>query len=67
MFPGFPACPSEDDINNIKKNEFLLQREHTVSQITETSQLMIFRGIIAFCCENCVKHISTLCAQSFLC
>jgi len=39
------------------------QQTHTVS-VMETSQLILYREIIAVCSQNHTKHINTLCGQN---
>jgi hypothetical protein len=39
------------------------QQTHSVS-VTKTSQLMLYREIIAVCSEIHKKHINTLCGQN---
>jgi len=38
--------------------------KHTPSQLLQTSQLMLYREIIALCSEIHTKHINTLCGQN---
>jgi hypothetical protein len=47
------------EIEQYVKVEFVPHTKHTVS-ITTTNRLMLFSEIIAVCCENHAKHISTL-------
>jgi hypothetical protein len=46
-----------------KKIQFVPRSRHSVSVI-KTSQLMLYREIIAVCSEIRIKHINTLCGQN---
>jgi hypothetical protein len=45
------------------KTQSVPRRKHSVS-VTKTSQLMLYREIIAVCSETHTKHITTLCGQN---
>jgi hypothetical protein len=47
----------------IHKTQSVPRRKHYVSVI-KTSQLMLYREIIAVCSQIHTKHINTLCAQN---
>jgi len=48
---------------NSLKIQSVPRSKHTVS-IIKTSQLMVYREIIAVCSEIHTKHINTLCGQN---
>jgi hypothetical protein len=72
-----PACPSHTSITEIKRKTFYhtnsnlkhiyrsspYRAVNTISVI-KTSQLMLYREIIAVCSEIHTKHINTLCGQN---
>ena len=59
-----PLCPSaiQEEISVIYITQSVPRSKHSVSVI-QTSQLMLYREIIAVCSEIHTKHINTLCGQ----
>jgi len=51
------------DITLKCKTQSVPRSKHSVS-VTQTSQLMLYREIIAVCSEIHTKHINTLCGQT---
>src|SRR5215831_2251189 len=46
------------------KTQSVPHSKHTPSQLYKTSQLMLYREIIAVCSQIHTKHINTLCGQN---
>jgi hypothetical protein len=46
------------------KTQSVPRSKHTPSQVIKTSQLVLYREIIAVCSEIHTKHINTLCGQN---
>jgi len=46
------------------KTQSVLRSKHTPSRLIKTSQLMLYREIIAVCSQIHTKYINTLCGQN---
>ena len=46
------------------KTQSVPRSKHTPSPVIKTSQLMLYREIIAVCSQIPTKHINTLCGQN---
>ena len=57
------VCGQNVELLNVKCPVRTAQKTHSVSVI-QTSQLMLYREIIAVCSQIHTKHINTLCGQN---